>query len=371
MDSLTKVTSTILDPVINTVNINHDSTALPAASTEAFKSQKTTHLDFSHRTHLTDKELINEIAGSSVIEKLTFKGCTCLKLKDKTIRVLAERFNHLKELDLSGCTRITNRVIKGLKDSAMPLKKLVLDHIPGLSLKTLRMLGAKGIAFTAKGSSFRKYLFNLTEHIDYVTALIGLSDGYLASASRDKTIKIWDPASGTCLATLTGHIDYVNKLIELSDRRLVSASSDCTIKLWNPTSGTCVDTLREHAGSVTTLIELSDGRLASGSYVRTIKLWDPTSGTCLAILTGHSREVYPLIELSDGRLASGSDDKTIKLWNPISGTCLDTLIGHTRSVTKLIELSDGRLASASGDTTIKLWDLASGTCMATLIGHSN
>jgi hypothetical protein len=94
MDSLTKATSTTHNPA-------------------------TTHLDFSNQDRLTDKKLINEITGSSAIEKLTFKGCTCLKLKDKTIRVLAERLNHLKELDLSGCTRITNRAISQYETAAV------------------------------------------------------------------------------------------------------------------------------------------------------------------------------------------------------------------------------------------------------------
>jgi hypothetical protein len=190
MDSLTKANSTIHNPEFHTTNLDTNNTALPTAATGAFKSQETTQLDFSNRAHLTDKGLINEVAGNPTIEKITLNGCTCLKLKDKTIRILAKSLNHLKELDLTGCTGITNRVIRRLKDSTMPLKKLVLDHIPRLKLKTLRSLGTKGIAFTIKGSSFNEYLFNLTEHTEWVNTLIKSSDGRLASASWDEAIKI-------------------------------------------------------------------------------------------------------------------------------------------------------------------------------------
>jgi hypothetical protein len=188
MDSLTKTTSTIHNFATNTANLNNNSTPLSIASTGVAKSQAATQLDFSNRDRLTDKKLLGEIAGSPTVEKLILKGCICLTLKDKTIRSLAKRLNHLKELDLSGCTRITDRVISCLKDSTMPLKKLVLDHIPGLNLETLRSLGAKGIAFTAKGSSFSECLFNLTGHTETVNTLIALSDGRLASGSSDKKI---------------------------------------------------------------------------------------------------------------------------------------------------------------------------------------
>jgi WD40 repeat protein len=107
-----------------------------------------------------------------------------------------------------------------------------LDHIPRLSLETLRTLGIKGIAFTAKGSSFSECLFNLTGHVSPVYSLIELSDGRLASASHDATIKLWDTTDGICLATLIGHAWTITTLIKLNDGRLVSASWDKTIKIW-------------------------------------------------------------------------------------------------------------------------------------------
>ena len=53
-----------------------------------------------------------------------------------------------------------------------------------------------------------------------MSALAVLADGRLASGSHDKTIKLWNPASGACEATLEGHAWTVNALAVLADGRL-------------------------------------------------------------------------------------------------------------------------------------------------------
>ena len=60
----------------------------------------------------------------------------------------------------------------------------------------------------------------------------------LASASEDKTVRLWDPKSGKLLNTLTGHTFYVRGVSFSPDgNTLASASSDNTVRLWDPKSG--------------------------------------------------------------------------------------------------------------------------------------
>ncbi len=177
--------------------------------------------------------------------------------------------------------------------------------------------GACPLAASLLGSE--ALLRTLSGHGNMVNALAVLPGGRLASGSGDRTIKLWDPASGSCTATLEGHSGSVWALAVLPGGRLASGSDDCTIKLWDPASGRCTATLEGHSDWVRALAVLPGGRLASGSGGGTIKLWDPASGICTATLEGHSDWVRALAVLPGGRLASGSDDRTIKLWDPASG----------------------------------------------------
>ncbi len=93
----------------------------------------------------------------------------------------------------------------------------------------------------------------------------------------DKTIKLWDVASGTVKATLSGHGDYVNSVVFSPDGKIVASSSsmDKTIKLWDVASGTEKTTLSGHWDNVTSVAFSPDGKiLASSSSDKTIKLWD-------------------------------------------------------------------------------------------------
>ena len=60
---------------------------------------------------------------------------------------------------------------------------------------------------------------------------------------------------------------------------LVSCSDDKTIKMWDITSGSCLSTLTGHSGAVAGVAFSADGQwLMSGSRDKTIRLWDARPG---------------------------------------------------------------------------------------------
>ncbi|USP75766.1 uncharacterized protein yc1106_03040 [Curvularia clavata] len=197
----------------------------------------------------------------------------------------------------------------------------------------------------------------------------------LASASEDRTVRIWDAGSGACVHTLESHTRTVTSVIfSYNSTRLASASSDRTVKIWDASSGTCLHTLESHSSTVFSVAFSHDStRLASGSHDKTVKIWDPSSGTCVHTLEGHSSTIF-LVAFSHNstRLASASWDRTVKIWDVSSGTCLYTLEGHTDHVNSVAFSHDSNwLASGSRDKIIKIWDASSGICLHTLKGHTD
>jgi hypothetical protein len=213
-------------------------------------------------------------------------------------------------------------------------------------------------------------------HSDLVEAVAFSPDGrFIVSGSYDKTLKLWDAATGALLKTFMpktfqGHDRPVYSVAFSPDGRfIVSGSENGTLELWDAASGREVWTL-QWLSVVYSVAFSPDGRTLAGSQYHTIKLWD-ASGREMRTLQGHTGLVYSVVFSPDGRtIASGSEDYTIKLWDAATGALLKTFPGHGESVRSVAFSPDGRfIVSGSEDKTLKLWDAASGALLKTFPGH--
>ncbi|MEA5567567.1 AAA-like domain-containing protein [Anabaena sp. UHCC 0399] len=188
----------------------------------------------------------------------------------------------------------------------------------------------------------------------------------IASASIDKTIKLWR-RDGTAVVTLLGHQGAVRAVAFSPDGQiLASASEDGTIKLWKRHDTDALwrvsKTFKGHTASVWGVAFSPDGQfLASVGWDRTVRFWQQ-DGTLLRTFSGYKWGFWGVAFSPDGQtVAAANLDGTVKIWQRDAtgwqnAKALQTLEGHTGWVMGVAFSPDGQtIASASEDKTVKLW----------------
>lgn len=178
------------------------------------------------------------------------------------------------------------------------------------------------------------------------------------------------------LVTYHGHQETVNGVAVSPDgKQLLTASFDKTIKLWDIATGKEIRTFggdKGHQNLVLGVTFAPDGRtFASASSDNTAKIWDvpllkPVRETALTE-TGTAAAVSP-----DGKTAAaGAKDGSIKVWSLAEGKDLFALKGHVGSVSALSfhPSNPQTLASVGVDGTLRFWNLADGKPIAVIGAH--
>jgi WD40 repeat protein/serine/threonine protein kinase len=207
----------------------------------------------------------------------------------------------------------------------------------------------------------------LEGHEDGVWCVTYSPDGrYLASASADGTIRIWNAATSAEMVCCTGHTGCVYCVAYSPDGdRLASASEDATVRIWDAASGEGLCVLSDHTERVNALTFNHAGRmLASGGVRDAVRIWDLLTGHLLHTLDPEAWMVYSLaFNHDDTLLAAGLYDKRIRIWD-VSGlgegaqpVRLQDLEGHDDFIRTVAFSADGGLlASGSADETIRIWN---------------
>ena len=263
----------------------------------------------------------------------------------------------------------------------------------------------------------------LRGHSDVVSCLTcALSFGagaaaVIISGSEDKSLKVWEANSGTCIRTMKGHHDSVWSVCCPSkgagaggDSTVISGSWDCTIRIWDFTTGECRGVISAaHSDGIWSLCcclggpggvngpnHVAGGRSGSngsnGSNGSASVLGPVKRGVFSASLSGAAQGMrgsevvkgteepqtrHEAADASHVHLVSGSWDKQIKVWD--LSTAVEVGAGslqqvhvfraHTFSVTGLAALpGTPLLVSSSEDRTLRVWNVHTGEPLAVLLG---
>jgi WD40 repeat protein/serine/threonine protein kinase len=256
----------------------------------------------------------------------------------------------------------------------------------------------------------------LSGHTGTINPLTYSPDGrWLASGSSDRTVRLWDAATGELCATLP-HPSVVLGLAFGPDGAwlVTGCSQDDRLRVWDlatarvrkeipfprmdcysltvnsdgtrvaVTLGSQVQKSRLTVFDIASgkslcstkgsaLAYSPDGRwLASlGAQDNTVLLLDARTHKTVARFSGHESRIFKAAFSPDSRcLATCSRDRTVRLWQIGSGECR-VLRGHTNEVYAVaFHPHDSRLATSARDGTVCLWDLERGVEVARLRGHA-
>uniref|UniRef100_A0A0A9YHX5 Transducin beta-like protein 3 n=2 Tax=Lygus hesperus TaxID=30085 RepID=A0A0A9YHX5_LYGHE len=147
------------------------------------------------------------------------------------------------------------------------------------------------------------------------------NDQIVASASMDKTTKLWDLKNLSPLGTLKGHRRGVWSVVfSPFDQVVLTCSADTTLKIWSISDLSCLKTLEGHEASVIRAAFLNSGfQIVSAGGDGLLKLWSLKTAEVISTFDHHRGKVWALaVGDEEKRLITGGSDSRLIFWKDVT-----------------------------------------------------
>ncbi|CAL9776081.1 unnamed protein product [Musa acuminata subsp. burmannicoides] len=212
----------------------------------------------------------------------------------------------------------------------------------------------------------------ISGHLGWVRSIaFDPSNSWFCTGSADRTIKIWDVASGRLKLTLTGHIEQIRGLA-VSQRHtyLFSAGDDKQVKCWDLEQNKVIRSYHGHLSGVYCLaLHPTIDVLLTGGRDSVCRVWDIRMKAMVMALSGHDNTVCSVFARpTDPQVVTGSHDTTIKFWDLVAGKTI-TVTHHKKYVRAMaLHPKERAFASASADN-IKKFNLPKGEFLHNMLSQ--
>ena len=213
----------------------------------------------------------------------------------------------------------------------------------------------------------------LSGHVGWVRSIaFEPYNSWFVTGSADRTIKVWDLASGSLRLTLTGHTEQVTGLV-VSERHpyLFSCGLDKTVKCWDLEYNKVIRSYHGHLSGVYGIaLHPRLDVLVTGGRDSSVRVWDVRTKAQCFCMTGHDGTVSDVLaQAAEPQIISGAADATVKLWDLAAGKCRTTLTYHKKSVRALaLHPRQFSLLAASADN-VKKYALPDGSFMHNMLSE--
>ncbi|GJN29674.1 hypothetical protein PR202_gb17923 [Eleusine coracana subsp. coracana] len=254
-------------------------------------------------------------------------------------RKFAQRSERVKSVDLhptEPCCPILRSIY--LCDLHAMVKSFEVSELPVRSAKFVSR--KQWVVAGADDMFIRVYNYNTMDkvkvfeaHTDYIRCVaVHPTLPYVLSSSDDMLIKLWDWDKGwMCTQIFEGHSHYVMQVTfnPKDTNTFASASLDRTTKIWSLGSPDPNFTLDGHQKGVNCVDYFTGGDrpyLITGSDDSTAKVWDYQTKSCVQTLEGHTHNIsavcfHPELPI----ILTGSEDGTVRIWHSTTYRLENTL----------------------------------------------